>query len=218
MLLYHGTSEANLAQILESGIMPRSATNNSNWAHTVDSHADAVYFSIAYPLYFANQACNADERLVVLEIDTDLLDETNLVADEDAVEQALRGRDDLPTSWNMAKRTRYYRDRIERYSYEQSLTALGSCAHLGIIPVQTITRVAYVSLKAFGKMARCGYDPSISVMGYMVMGETYRKSTTWLFNPEAVEQEYISLGDGHKHPILPITDDREGIQIQTVAK
>lgn len=218
MLLYHGTSEANLALILDCGIMPRSITTRSNWAHTVSSNENAVYLSNAYPLYFAKQACDTNERLVVLEVDTDLLDETNLVADEDAVEQALRGRDDLPSSWNMVKRTQYYRDRIERYSYEQSLAALGSCAHLGVIPSQAITRVAYVSREAFGGMARCGYDPSISVLGYMAMGDSYRKSTAWLFNPEAVEQEYFSLGDGRKHPILPILDDREGIQIHTVAR
>jgi hypothetical protein len=217
MLLYHGTSEANLEQILKNGIIPRS-DNPGNWAHTVNSNEDAVYLSIAYPLHFANQACEAGERLVVLEIDTDLIDESLLVSDEDAVEQTLRGRDELPSSWNMEKRTQYYRDRISQYSYEQSLKALGSCAHLGPIDAQAITRVAYVSLEAFGNMRRCGYDPSISVMAYQVIGETYRKSTIWLFDPETVEPEYINLGDGRKYSILPILDTREGIHVQNVAK
>jgi hypothetical protein len=218
MRLYHGTSEANLAQILEFGLMPRSVTSRDNWAHTVKSHEDAVYLSIAYPLHFANQACQDNERLVVIEIDTDFMDVSKLVADEDAVEQALRGHDKLPKSWSMERRTKYYRERIHQYHWEHSLQALGSCAHLGMIERAAITRVAYVTLDSFVKLVHIGYQPSISVQGYQVIGDQYRKSTKWLFDPETVMQEFIDFGNGHRHALLPILDDRVGIQIELVAK
>jgi hypothetical protein len=217
MLVYHGTSEANVVQILQQGIMPRSLTSRSNWAHTVKSHEDAVYLTIAYPLHFANQACTDKERLAVLEIDTDLLDEERLVADEDAVEQALRGHDNLPVSWGMKRRTKYYRDRIHQYPHVGSLKALGTCAHLGVIGKHAIKRVAYVNHEAFVRLVYKGYDPQVSVAAYQVIGEGYQKSTKWLFDPEEVQQEYLDFGNGYKHPLLPIIDDRAGINVELVA-
>lgn len=217
MLLYHGTSEANLMQILQCGLMPRSVTQKDNWAHTVKSHEDAVYLSIAYPLYFAAQATSAKERMVVIELDTDRLDEDKLVADEDAIEQVLRGRDDLSPAWTMEQRTEYYRERIHQYLHRDSLKALGSCAHLGAIDKGAISRVAYVTFEAYVNMVRSGYDPTVSVGAFQAVGSGYKKSTQWLFDPENVKQEYVEFGGGLRHAMLPIMDDRTGIHVEQVA-
>lgn len=217
MLLYHGTSKARALQILQCGLMPRSITKLNNWDHTVKSNEEAVYLSNAYPLYFALQATESKEQMAVLEIDTTKLREHRLVADEDAVEQAMRGHDQLPKTWSMEKRTAFYRDRIDQYKYEHSLQALGSCAHLGMIDPEAITRVAYVDFSAYVNMVRHGYDPTVSVMAFRAVGSGYQKSTKWLFDPESVEQEYVELGGGHRHPLIPIMDDRTGIHVEQVA-
>jgi len=55
MLLYHGTSEAALKDILKEGIMPRTlkGQRSGNWRHTVTSNPKAVYLTDTYAAYFA---------------------------------------------------------------------------------------------------------------------------------------------------------------------
>jgi hypothetical protein len=100
MKLYHGTTSRHLSKILAEGLTPGNQNQNSNWEHSVAASTSTVYLTNAYALFFANQALTdegTDDILAVLEIDIDQLWDEYLVADEDAVEQTSRGRDNLPS-------------------------------------------------------------------------------------------------------------------------
>lgn len=216
-MLYHGTNESHLPKILKHGIQPRRHSKNDNWEHSVSSNSSCVYLSIAYPLYFANAAI-ADEhdtgRLMVLEIDDDQLLTWMLCADEDFLAQANANpkKRDLP----MKEKNEYYKKVMHRYSHTTSLEHMGNCAYRGSIPKYAITRVAFIEQKTYAQMVMRGYDPSISTMNYMFRGHNYRQSTKWLFNPEAVEQEYLEFpinGKMKRMPQIPILEDRKGIEV-----
>jgi hypothetical protein len=204
MKLYHGTSWAAVHRILADGLKPR-ARRKGNWTHSVDSHPDVVYLTNAYGLHFAFSAAKGKAAGAILEIDVDRLPLSNLCPDEDAMEQAMRGRDNLPEDWSMEKRTAYYRKRLALSGeWEKSLAVMGTCGHMGTIPAVAINRVAKISHDAMLHfIVGCGYDPSICTMNYQLLGNKYRDWMTWLFDGEeedrltrkGVEISYGPLGD-----------------------
>lgn len=242
MKLYHGTSERAARQIMEEGLLPRSARRDrkGNWNHTIISHKDAVYLTSAYALYFAIASTeDAPElktgadglRVAVIEVDTALLDEACLVPDEDVVEQSNRGREspDLPPSyhgWSMERRTRYWRKRLSGFSmtgaWRASLHAMGTCAHLGAISPSAITRVAFVPLRGAPNACAMAMDPTISILNYRFVGKKYRALTKWVFGdpmgadePEAYPKETaIHLPNFPTHEFaLPDAKEQATIEI-----
>jgi hypothetical protein len=220
MFLYHGTTERHLPRILEHGLQPRKEHNEDNWAHSVSSHPECVYLSVAYPLYFADGALKDGDdksRLIVLEIDTDYLDEDLLGPDEDFLAQvnADPSKKDLP----MKEKNEYYREIIHKYDYKSSLAGIGNCTYRGTIPPEAITRIVFLTHKAYVNIFWSGYDPMISVINFRMKGENYMKSTKWLFDPDEVEQEYAEFPNPHnlqevvKYPQHPFPDTREGIEV-----
>jgi hypothetical protein len=214
MKLYHGTSSRHLAKILTEGLTPRNQNQISNWEHTVESGEDTVYLTNAYALYFANQACEDehDEYLAILEIDTDFLDENFFAADEDAVEQTSRGKDDLPPKWTVHQRTVYYRALARDYRWDQSLQALGTCGYQEIIPVEAIQRIALISLKKYAQLVWAGYDPVISVMNYGLLGHQYRWASQWIFDADA-QQEVDENNPFSAIMTMKLPEDRSGIEV-----
>jgi hypothetical protein len=87
--LYHGTSMTALHEIHADGIKPRG-NGRGNWHGTIKSNPEAVYLTNAYPLFFAQQACGEGKRHVILEVNIEKI-QFRLQADEDAVEQTMRG-------------------------------------------------------------------------------------------------------------------------------
>lgn len=215
-MIYHGTSELYLNEILESGIVPRKHSNISNWDHSVASNPEVVYLTIAYPLYFANNATTPPHRLLVLEIDDTLLDPDLFCPDEDALEQITRGHDGELSKLSMVDRTAHYITRMHEFNRGVSLDALGNCAYSDVIPAECITRIAAVDHKTYYRMVMAGYDPSITIQNFQVIGEKYKLATKWLFDPDSVQQQYIDLSDDIRYPLLPIIDDRVGIKIITL--
>jgi hypothetical protein len=186
MKLYHGTSQTALAGILISGIRPRGKKGRSNWKHSVESNAECVYLTEGYAVHFACNAVDPDkDAAAIIEVDTDRLNFFDLLPDEDAIEQLSRGRDDLPTSWDMKKRTRYYRVKMVDYAgkWPTSIKALGTACHRGVIPVSAITRVAKVDFKV-NPALRWASDPTISIQNYAIMGGYYRQLTNRIFGDE----------------------------------
>jgi hypothetical protein len=212
MILYHGTASRHLPSILKNGLTPRNQTQVSNWDHSIPSNHETVYLTDSYALYFSAQACEEehDDRLVVLEIDTDMLNEFMLCADEDAVEQTNRGKDDVPGT--MEERTMYYRERAHMYDWRQSLKALGTCGYQDSVPLEAITRAALVDMKTYAKLVWAGYDPSISVMNYQFCGAKYRNAMQMLFEPGLkpevdVSDPFSVLG------MIVFPEDRSGIEV-----
>jgi hypothetical protein len=195
MKLYHGTSGAFLSDILTNGIKPRGAKGTNNWKHTVNSNPKCVYLTDSYAPYFAFNAVQGDARCAVIEVDTDLLNVDNLFPDEDFLEQASRGSDNI--AGDMKQRTLHYRKKQFYYNYycnnpegyglttwwEASLRYLGTCAHRGVIPASAITRVVHWPHKLNALLSLI-WDPTICLMNQHVMGDQYRELTRKLFAGE----------------------------------
>lgn len=225
MFLYHGTNRARAQKILREGFIKTGGMGApSNWKHTVESHPNAVYLTVAYAGYFAFTATKKKAKACVLEIDSDKLP-GRLGADEDAIEQARRMADDTPKDWDMKKRTQYYQQYIFNVEYTKSLQTLGNCTHEGPIPVSAITRIIEIDYDAMARMVVRGMDPQISVLNYRFMGGYYRAHTAWLAgrDPDPADMpqrvKWPSL-DPTEPPVerwypahWPPLDDRTGITI-----
>jgi hypothetical protein len=176
--LYHGTRATHLDSILANDLMPRGESGNSQWTHSVESRPDAVYLTTAYPLHFAANA-QSEGDLLIVEVDTARLDPYRLIADEDALAQS----QDAPASSreDLEEKTRYFRERSHEYSAEESLSVLGTCAHLGPVPRRALRRAARIPLADIGKLILGGFDPTVTPINYSLFGADYEKSVAWLF-------------------------------------
>lgn len=209
MKLYHGTFAPSAEEIIKCGVIRPRADREGNWTESVKSNPDAVYMSDAYAPYFAYAARPEDHKIeqgkpvgAVFEIDTDLLGNL-FVADEDAVEQADRALGggilgDGLYMMSMIERTECVRDILpglaERgYDHEWSLRVLGTCAYMGDVPMDAVTRIAWL----YGHHWAFMFDPTITLVNYRLMGASYRHQTEQIFDgPDA---EKGDAGDG----ILP---------------
>ncbi len=92
MKLYHGTSEPLARLILKEGIKPRGK-RRGNWKDQ-PSGADRVYLTTAYALYFALVTCkvtpNKADRWAIIEVESDLLDESKLGKSRKAIGSCAR--------------------------------------------------------------------------------------------------------------------------------
>src|SRR5512146_1033712 len=157
--LYHGTGASNIANILKRGIAPRGR-GPGNWDATVRSHSKSVYLTDTYALYFAMAATPASDDPAIIDIATAPVLQY-LHADEDALEQAYHGRDELDPSWDIKRRTIWYRSRAHLYPAKGSLNALGTCAHRGVIPSEAILRICVINRERVPELVMRAFDPVI---------------------------------------------------------
>jgi len=192
MKLYHGTRASLLSKILDQGILPRNK-RRSCWEHA-PSHPSVVYLTDAYAPYFAAAAaCDKEgEKLgLVVEIDSNRLDHSKLLPDEDALEQTNRGRDKV--EGDMFQRNKHYRSIMSQYcngEWETSLKVMGTCGHLGKIAPATITRVALIPT-----LYLMMWDASVGVMNYRWLGPKYRAQMARLFGDVPVDPPTEPFGD-----------------------
>ena len=219
-VLYHGTAARFLPAILQDGIKPRGRFNKGNWQHTVTSNAKAVYLTDAYGLHFASCAAGEDDKAVILEIDTRALRGDCLIADEDTLEQANRGRDNLPEDWNLKRRTLYYRARAHNHSGLLTLKYMGTCCYKGTIIPEAIKRAVILDAEVEARLVVCGFDPQISIIHYSMLGERYREGMRWMFGDAGetfklipVSPEFLKASGIEEHPLI-----REGIEVITYQK
>lgn len=188
-LLYHGTTEAVWREIEKAGaILPRGMTARSNWNHTVKSHEGLVYLTDCYAGYFGLCALeNSDlaapgARLAVIEIAADAI-VASLTADEDALEQSSRsGR---ISNAEMKRRTAAARGKLAGLAgsdaWRASIDYMGTCAHVGPIPLNAIRRVALVDIQANPVWALDNLQPVICAANYRFCGDNYRALTAQAF-------------------------------------
>lgn len=229
MKLYHGTSSKNLTKILsDRAIMPRGNAPG-NWQPLVPSREDFVYLTTAYPIYYGINAIpekDWDARnhrsipVAIIEIDTDRIDVDLLAADEDAVEQSMRGiNNELPVNWDYRRRISYYRDRAHAFSHEKSLQLLGSCGHIGPIRSDAITRVALVDVVKQPLLMSEAMSVSIDVDTHMIAGLGHSGMLKWVFGDELSGDELdfirpISLMGRSITPMRwPTIKNRNGIKV-----
>lgn len=220
--LYHGTNLIQIPSIAQHGIEPRK-DRKGNWEHSVKAHKERVYLTNAYALYYAQSACldhYSADAAVVLELEgRDVY--SMCCADEDAVEQMTRGRDPEPrNSWDVKRRTIYYRSRSHLIAAAPSLDVLGTCAYKGTVHPSLVRRCAVLSQATVKELVLVGgIDPFVSIENYQIMGALYREFHDWLFNgkgpwetamlPE-VREVMAALGK------KPATVDREGILVMSL--
>lgn len=175
MKLYHGTKGTLFDKIVLEGLKPRGK-RRGNWQHTVSSHPDGVYLTQTYAPYF----CHEFPKGCVIEIETDRLDEFDLLPDEDA----LGHQDPHKVGGDVVERARHYRDRIMEWedgrSWERSLAYLGTCMHYGTIPPRAFTRAVVWDTKPNSHL-RFIFDPAIVPMNYRIMAGRYRALMQVLF-------------------------------------
>jgi hypothetical protein len=195
MRLYHGTSEWAAKQALKVGLKPRGTSGRNNWKHSVPSNPKCVYLTDIYGPYFAMCATREGSKAAILEVETDELDFELLWPDEDFLEQATHGKDNVPG--DMKTRTLYYRKRAKDYpgGWHLSIKHLGTCAYAGVIPPSAITRVVYWDYKKTPMIAAAACDPSIVILNHKFCAPKYAAITRWLFGAEITPAEYWGYGE-----------------------
>jgi hypothetical protein len=88
----------------------------------------------------------------------------------------------------MEWRTKYYRDRLHLYvgdeQWAASLKLLGTCAHIGSIEPEAITRVAFFDPSENPEWSWACMDPSISIINKKIKGYEYQYLNSLLFNEQ----------------------------------
>jgi hypothetical protein len=180
--LYHGTTDRHLPSILKDGLRPRGQLE-SNWEAA--SNHEAIYLTKCYALHFAANSRNSvDEKLVIIEIDTDLLPEPSLLlADEDAITFAWQDGK-LPEFDEekqlvfkpLEEQAAYFAHHLKTYadlgcSANWSLGVLGNCTYHGTIPPEAITRI--VSYEGQTGWWFAFHDPLITPVNFRFCGSEY---------------------------------------------
>lgn len=192
--LYHGTTETIGRQAKTEGLRPRKLTGRSNWKHIVESNPSLIYLTTAYAPYYALQAVNKGEKISIIEVETDLLNESNFRPDEDFIEQ-VTGLDKKNTAGIKGKttsqRTKYIRNHLDEFSgfWKPSLEHLGNCGYKGVITGKAITRVSVVDISKCLPMCSEVLEAVITLMNYKICGPQYRMLTRWFMGePISVEE------------------------------
>ena len=200
MKLYHGTSGRVARRALTEGLLPRSKTGSEgNWEHSCPSNPDLVYLTSAYAPYFAMTASEPGELWGIVEVDTDLLADYDMLPDEDFLEQASR-QQELPEEWglndsSMEDRTRWFREHLCQFQHlwEQSIEHLGNCAHEGGISPKAITRIALYDSKTNPSLSMMAMDPAICLMNYRFCGDKYRALCRWMMGEDVSPALFLGI-------------------------
>ena len=195
MKLYHGTSSRFLNAILKRGLHSRGSKKIGNW-EKFPSRTDMVYLTVAYPFFFAACCTEKDEQSLVIEIDSDKLDQSLFYPDEDFIAQGLSHQLNVPIESIHHQITRG----IKKYRqyWEKSLDGIGNCCYKGAIPLSAITRYCLFDAKQRPSIAICMMDPSISILNYTLIGKhKYRNLVAWMFGdaPRIITEWETLAGD-----------------------
>lgn len=204
MILYHGTTARCLVSVLKDGLKPRGPGKKGNWQHSIESNPHCVYLTDAYAPYFAVQATRSNDKGMVIEVDTHQLNGYALLPDEDVLEQAGRGYDDV--KGDMKARTKWYRKNIHQWAgggaWTKSLEVMGTCCFYGTIPPKAITRIALIPPEEMNQLF-WHFDCSISLMNYHILKDVYRAKSRRLFG-ERVPFNALTFND----PRIPYSNIR----------
>ena len=196
--LYHGTSETIGRQAKAEALRPRKMTGKSNWKHIVESNPSLIYLTTAYAPYYALHAVNGNkgEKISIIEIETDLLDQSKFRPDEDFIEQATR-LDKKNTVGIRGKttnqRTKYIRNHLDDFSdfWKQSVEHLGNCGYKGSIRGKAITKVSVVDISKCLPLCSEALEAVITLANYRVCGAQYRMLTQWFMGEAVTADEWF---------------------------
>lgn len=216
MILFHGTSFAHYESIMKRGILPRQVTGGEGTWVIPASGEDRVYLSNCFALYYAVSA-SEDDDLLVLAIDTELLDETQLVPDEDAIEQSFSlapnklspmhgtepGEERRSIAIDMARAMQGTR------AWNDSIEAIGGCAHIGTIPPSAIVKAVRIDTSNAPGWFWSMCDTSASILSYMTSGITYRDMLEYMMGyRDSVRDQYEAARNEKTDSFLPPYDPK----------
>lgn len=197
MKLYHGTSEHYLDKILAEGLKPRPFDSPGNWSRT-KSHPNAVYLTASYALYYGVNALRDDdnlERALILEIDTERLNDAFMLPDDDFIAYALSVQDNPFKGKNMIDIMNAIDIFDYQHEWKKSVEALGTAGYVGVIPPKAISKYALVPV-TIPLLAMWSLNPTISVLNYKIVGHQYRDLMAWIFDgttiPGSITSEYLT--------------------------
>lgn len=198
MRLYHGTNEANLSKIKLHGLRPRQR-RKSQWKE-YPSRPDMVYLTTAYALYFALNS-KGKSRYMILEIESDELDQNKFFPDEDFIAQKLAWQEKAKLSDIHLD----IRDNLEAYQqyWQDSIDGLGNCCYKGTIPFSAIKRICFLEPNTRMYIEIMAVDPAISILNYTLLGSKYRGLLAWLFG----EQELLPGSFSDSFYSIPIEEN-----------
>ena len=133
MLLYHGTSAKRYKKIRKEGLHPRYS-DGGNWFTNIRSNREMVYLSkyTSDSEHYGLRASVVDgsKEYVILFVDTDHLDQDNLRVDENFLDIEERG---AYQNCNISDRQRQREQAIKDKRWEDSVSKMGYCGHVGPI-------------------------------------------------------------------------------------
>lgn len=188
---------------------------------------ETVHLTVAYAAYFAAVATCESDRMAIIEVDVNT---SNLVPDEDYMEQAFRASDirramslqySAPElTGGMEQRTLWFRDNISKFQgfWRASLNGIGNVAHAGPIDPKYIRRATFFSCERNPTMYSRALDPSITLINYAVMGPQYRALTRWFIGenvtPEVLAGHAWSLySENAKIEFTAAVNNRYGLEV-----
>lgn len=234
MKLYHGTTGAVARASLTEGLKCRALTGvDSNWEQN-PSAADRVYLTSVYAPYFAMCAQTDaihDQEWGLIEVDTGKLNGWYLVPDEDYLEQVTRvmpvdghqefyGRLDKTARHALLRgdvkaRTAWFRANVKHFGHmwTNSLAELGTCAILGSVPVEAITRVSLVRpINENASLVWCASDPHISLLNFSLMHDKYAVLTRWFMGYSVSMAEWWESMGAIAAMVEPTLNDAEAFE------
>lgn len=222
MKLYHGTTERHLTAILQDGLLPREDLGReSNW-DKYPSRDDMVYLTTAYPFYFALYACEAGEQALVVEVDTDGLDDYAFFPDEDFISQALSKKGFTGVDKEVHDDVLVNLEGYQEH-WQMSVEKMGNCSYQGIIDPEDITRYCLFDSSTRPYVAMSLMDPSISIMNYHFCSEKYLNLVAWFFgdtellsDPLAGFQDESEMVKKTRAHWLAESADRTGVEVVNV--
>lgn len=196
MLLYHGTNAEYLNSILKSGLVPRGR-KQGNW-NEIPSHPDCVYLA-TYGAYFAVRF----ERWLILEIDTERLNRSDLLPDEDVIANVCL---DPPKRMVTEQERIAYAECIARarsklkkgvikspsgksVDWGFSLKYLGTCCHDGAVPAKAITRYAMYDPASNAPITEEIKGIGVSPLYYEQLGHQFRALNRWIMGYDVSPEE-----------------------------
>jgi hypothetical protein len=201
MLIYHGTTADRMADILANGLRPRGKTA-SQWAE-YPSRTDCVYLTTAYPFFFAMAGPTTAGKRFVVEIDTDKLDQSLFLPDEDFIAQSLfhstgntRSQDDIHNEIRYKLEKFEAQDLGDSYivtdipgaiqavqpAWQLSLKFLTTCCYRGVVPPSAFTRYCLFDYKQRPLVSALAYNEGPHLNGRRNGAHEHsRNLTAWFF-------------------------------------
>lgn len=203
MILYHGTSFRHYESIMRDGVMPRGKLGHKGtWESPLFASApDRVYLTRCFAMYYASSASKDGDDGLILEIDTDLLDTSMLVPDEDAIIQShsIMPNDKSPLKKLSGPAARKMAitmagAQIGLGAWVASLKAIGGCAHVGVIPPSAITKAVRLDYNKMPGWWIGMIDTSASVLSHMVSGDVFAEGLSYIMgDTDTITDRYAQV-------------------------